>query len=111
MTVIPVTGAVGLFGTKALAAYGIASRLDYIMIPILFGLCTAVLTMVGVNIGAGQVARARRIAWISSGVGLALTGAIGLVVAAFPMLWLSLFSRSRRAQHRSELPAHRGPGL
>ena len=45
LTVILVTGAVGLFGTNALAAYGIASRLDYVMIPILFGLCTAVLTM------------------------------------------------------------------
>ena len=38
LTVILVTGAVGLFGTTALAAYGIASRLDYVMIPILFGL-------------------------------------------------------------------------
>ena len=93
LTVILVTGAVGLFGTKALAAYGIASRLDYIMIPILFGISTAVLTMVGVNIGAGAVARARKIAWISSLVGLALTGTIGLVVAVFPQLWLHLFSR------------------
>jgi putative MATE family efflux protein len=92
LTVILVTGAVGLFGTTALAAYGIASRLDYIMIPILFGLCTAVLTMVGVNIGAGQIARAKRIAWTSSLVGLALTGTIGLLVALFPMLWLHLFS-------------------
>ena len=92
LTVILVTGAVGLFGTTALAAYGIASRLDYVMIPILFGLCTAVLTMVGVNVGAGQIARARRIAWISSVVGLAITGSIGLVVAAFPLIWLHLFS-------------------
>jgi Na+-driven multidrug efflux pump len=48
--------------------------------------------MVGVNIGAGQIARARRIAWISSFVGLVLTGSIGLVVALFPLLWLHLFS-------------------
>jgi putative MATE family efflux protein len=92
LTVILVTAAVGLFGTTALAAYGIASRLDYVMIPILFGLCTAVLTMVGVNIGAGQTARAKRIAWTSSLVGLALTETIGLLVAVFPMLWLHLFS-------------------
>jgi putative MATE family efflux protein len=92
LTVILVTGAVGLFGTTALAAYGIASRLDYVMIPVLFGVCTAVLTMVGVNIGAGQIARARKIAWTSSVVGLALTGTIGLTVAVFPSLWLTLFS-------------------
>src|SRR6266436_735948 len=92
LTVIVVTGAVGLFGTTALAAYGIASRLDYVMIPILFGICTSVLTMVGVNMGAGQVARAKRIARISSFVGAGIAGSIGLIVAIFPMLWLRLFS-------------------
>jgi putative MATE family efflux protein len=92
LTVILVTGAVGLFGTTALAAYGIASRLDYVMIPILFGICTSVLTMVGVNMGAGQAARAKRIAWTSSFVGAGIAGSIGLIVAIFPMLWLHLFS-------------------
>jgi Na+-driven multidrug efflux pump len=92
LTVILVTAAVGLFGTAALAGYGIASRLDYIMIPLLFGVSTATLTMVGVNMGAGQVARARKIAWISGAVGLVLSGTIGLAVAIFPLLWLHLFS-------------------
>ena len=92
LTVILVTAAFGLFGTTALAAYGISSRLDYIMIPLLFGLSTAVLTMVGVNIGAGQIARARKIAWTGGATGLVLTGSIGIVIALFPMLWLHLFS-------------------
>jgi putative MATE family efflux protein len=92
LTVILVTGAVGLFGTTALAGYGIASRLDYIMVPLLFGVGTAALTMVGVNIGAGESARARRIGWISGAMGFLLTGTIGLFVAAFPLLWLHLFS-------------------
>src|SRR5579863_2764768 len=92
LTVILVTGAVGLFGTTALAGYGIASRLDYIMIPLLFGVGTATLTMVGVNIGAGESARARRIGWVSGAMGFLLTGSIGLFVAAFPLLWLHLFS-------------------
>jgi putative MATE family efflux protein len=92
LTVILVTGAVGLFGTSALAGYGIASRLDYIMIPLLFGISTATLTMVGVNMGAGQTARARRIGWISGIVGMVMTGTIGLLVAIFPTTWLNLFS-------------------
>jgi len=92
LTVILVTGAVGLFGTTALAGYGIASRLDYIMIPLLFGVGTAALTMVGVNMGAGQTARARHIGWVGGAVGLLLTGTIGLFVAVFPLLWLHLFS-------------------
>ncbi len=41
LTVVLVTGAVGLYGTKALAGYGIASRLDYLLIPLLFGLGSA----------------------------------------------------------------------
>src|ERR1700733_1781963 len=92
LTVILVTGAVGLFGTTALAGYGISSRLDYIMIPLLFGLGTAALTMVGVNIGAGHTARARHIGWVSGAVGFLLAGTIGLLVAAFPLVWIHLFS-------------------
>jgi putative MATE family efflux protein len=92
LTVIIVTGAVGLFGIHALAGYGIASRLDYIMIPLLFGIGTAVLTMVGVNIGAGNLARAKRIAWIGGLMGAGLTETIGLLAALFPSAWLHLFS-------------------
>ena len=92
LTVILVTGAVGLFGTTALAGYGISSRLDYIMIPLLFGVGTATLTMVGINMGAGETARARKVAWVGGAVGLLFTGAIGLIVAAFPLVWLHLFS-------------------
>lgn len=92
LTVILVTGAVGLFGTSALAGYGIASRLDYIMIPLLFGISTATLTMVGVNMGAGQTARAKRIGWVSGAAGMIMTGSIGLLVAIFPTAWLHLFS-------------------
>src|SRR6202000_973869 len=79
LTVILVTGAVGLFGTKAPAGYGISSRLDYIMIPLLFGISTATLTMVGVNMGAGQVARAKKIAWTGGVAGLVLTGSIRII--------------------------------
>lgn len=93
LTVIVLTGTVGLFGIDAIAGYGAASRLDYLLVPILFGLGSAVLTMVGMSIGAGNVARARRIAWVGAGLGFAVAGAIGLVVAIAPTAWLHLFSR------------------
>jgi Na+-driven multidrug efflux pump len=93
LTVIAVTGAVGLFGIDSLAGYGMASRLDYILIPLLFGLGTAVLAMVGTNTGAGNLDRARRIAWIGTFVGAGFTGSIGFLAALFPTLWLHLFSR------------------
>ena len=53
-TVVMVTGVVGLFGADALAGYGTASRLDYVLVPPLFGLGTAVVTLVGAAIGAGD---------------------------------------------------------
>jgi putative MATE family efflux protein len=92
LCVILVTGAVGLFGTAALAGYGTASRLDYVMIPILFGLSSAVLTMVGINVGAGNGARARHIAWVSALIGVGVTETIGLVAAVAPFLWVGLFT-------------------
>jgi putative MATE family efflux protein len=93
LMVIIVTAAVGHFGTTALAGYGMAARLDYALIPVLFGLGTSVLTMVGINSGAGNLARARRIAWTGVLTGGILMETIGAFVAIFPQLWIGLFSR------------------
>jgi Na+-driven multidrug efflux pump len=92
LTVLLVTGAVGLFGADALAGYGIASRLDYVLIPLLFGLGTAAVTMVGTNVGAGAAARARRIAWTGALLAALVTEAIGCFVALWPTAWLGLFT-------------------
>lgn len=98
LTVILVTAAVGRFGADAIAGYGIASRLDYIQIPLLFGLGTAVVTMVGINIGAGQLARARRIAWTGAAIAFAVTEFIGLAAVIFPHVWIGLFSDDPEVQ-------------
>lgn len=58
LTVVVITGLVGGFGTIALAGYGIGARLEYLQIPLVFGLGSALVTMVGTNIGAGQRRRA-----------------------------------------------------
>ena len=92
LTVALVTGAVGLYGTDAIAGYGIASRLDYLLIPMLFGLGTGVLTMVGTAVGAGDKLRARRVAWIGAAVGGVATGVIGALAAIFSSAWVGLFS-------------------
>jgi putative MATE family efflux protein len=92
LTVALVTGMVGRFGADAVAGYGVASRLDYILIPLTFGLGTAGLTMVGISIGHGDYARARRIAWTGAALATAVTEVIGLAAASFPHAWLGLFS-------------------
>jgi putative MATE family efflux protein len=92
ITVAVITSLVGVFGTGALAGYGIASRLDYLLIPLLFGLGTAVVTMVGTNVGAGNVTRARKIAWTGALLAAGVTELIGLVVALAPQMWMGIFS-------------------
>jgi putative MATE family efflux protein len=92
LTQILLTASVGAFGTAALAGYGMGARLEYLQIPLVFGMGSALVTMVGTNCGAGQRARAQRVAWIGAGVAAAITGSIGLVAALAPGLWLGLFS-------------------
>ncbi|WP_157579844.1 MATE family efflux transporter [Teredinibacter turnerae] len=92
LMVLLVTAAVSTFGVDAIGGYGTASRLDYVLIPVLFGLGTAILTMVGTNVGAGNVARAKRIAWLGTALSMGFTETIGLVVAFWPVLWLGIFS-------------------
>ncbi len=92
-TVVLCTGLVGIFGAAAIAGYGMASRLDYLLIPLLFALGTASVTMVGTNVGAGQLARARRIAWTAAFMSAAATGFIGLCAALAPEVWMRLFSQ------------------
>jgi Na+-driven multidrug efflux pump len=48
--------------------------------------------MVGMAIGAGRVARARRIAWIAGCVSFASVGVIATIIAIFPDLWVNIFT-------------------
>lgn len=86
------TAFVGTFGTAALAGYGVAARLEYILVPIAFGFGTALTAMVATNMGAGQSARAVRVAWVGGAVVAAITGGIGVVTAMAPALWMNLFT-------------------
>ncbi len=92
LTVVLMTGLVGPFGTAALAGYGMGARLEYIQIPLVFGMGSALVAMVGTNVGAGQVARAEHIAGTGAGLAAAVTASIGILAAAFPGAWLGLFT-------------------
>lgn len=90
-TIIMMTGLVSRFGEAALAGYGLGARLEFLMIPVIFGIGAAMTAMVGANIGAGQTARALRVAWTGAGAAAMIVGSIGLLLALFPDLWLGLF--------------------
>jgi len=91
-TLTTITAAVGGFGIFAIAGYGIASRLDGLLIPIMFGFGTAAITVVGTNLGAGNASRARRAAVVNAIFVAALLEALGLVVAIWPGAWMTWFS-------------------
>ena len=66
LTVLILTGLVGRFGPVSLAGYGAASRLEFLLTPLVFGLGSAMVPLVATCVGAGDLTRARRVAWIGA---------------------------------------------
>ena len=86
------TSLVASFGTESLAGFGIGTRLEFLLIPVSFGVGVTCVSMVGMAIGAGNVARARRVSWTGGVYAALLVGTIGLIVAVWPNLWSQLFT-------------------
>ncbi|HWE77397.1 MAG TPA: MATE family efflux transporter, partial [Pseudolabrys sp.] len=91
VTAVVATGLAGVLGPAAVAGYGTGVRLEYLLVPLVFGLGQPVGAMVGTAIGAGRRDRAIRVAWIGAAIAGGLTEAIGLTAASFPTAWLTLF--------------------
>lgn len=92
LTTILVTLLVAGFGVAALAGYGVGSRLEFMLVPLAFGIGSALTTLVGIAAGAGQWQRAVRVAIIGSLMAALLTGTVGVLAAIFPQGWMSIFS-------------------
>lgn len=93
LTVLIFTGLVARLGVLPLAGYSIGQRLEFLLIPIAFGIGMASVPMVGMAIGAGDVARARRVAWTAGAVSAGNLAVIGLLVTLWPDLWAGMFTR------------------
>jgi putative MATE family efflux protein len=92
LTAVILTGFVGRHGAAALAGYGVGLRLELLQIPLVFAVGQAMVVLVGVHIGAGQAARAKRIAWIGAAFAAAFSLVIGVTVALAPLAWMGWFS-------------------
>ena len=105
VTVIIITAMMARLGVDVLAGYGIGARLEFLMIPLIFGIGSASITMVGAHFGAGKYQRGVKIGWISSICAAALAGFMGILLAIFPSLWADLFTdvETVRAACRSYL--------
>jgi putative MATE family efflux protein len=93
------------FGTAVLAGYGIGARLEFMLTSVAFAIGIASVPMVGMAIGAGQIARARRIAWTAGLVSFISVGGVATLIAIFPDLWVNIFTgdASVRAASRQYL--------
>ena len=80
------------FGTAVLAGYGIGARLEFMLTSVAFAFGIGSVPMIGMAIGAGNIARARRIAWTAGAMSFVSVGAMASVIAVFPDLWVTIFT-------------------
>ena len=96
-TILVLTGLVGTFGTEALAGYGIGSRVEFLMIPLIFGIGTAMTSIVGANIGAKNIIRAETVGIYGGTSAGVVSIFIGLILALFPGAWIQFFTDDVKA--------------
>jgi putative MATE family efflux protein len=93
LTLAILTGFVGAHGVAAVAGYGAGSRLEFLLVPISYGIGGPVGILVGTNLGAGNIRRALRVVCVGLLVAGLSTEAIGLAAACWPDIWLEAFSK------------------
>jgi putative MATE family efflux protein len=92
LTIALLTALVGIAGgPDAVAGYGTGARLEFLLIPLAFGLGAPLVALVGTNIGAGQRDRALRVALTGGAVAFVLCETVGVAAAIWPRAWLGLF--------------------
>jgi putative MATE family efflux protein len=92
LTVSIFTHMLASFGTAVLAGYGIGARLEFMLTSVAFSIGIASVPMVGMAIGGSRISRARRIAWTAGSISFVSVGAIAIIIAVFPDLWVDIFT-------------------
>jgi putative MATE family efflux protein len=92
LTFIILTALVVPFGTEATAGYGAAGRLEYLLIPFVFGVGSALVPLVAASDGAGDIGRVRTLTRAGAALGAGGCGLVGGTAALFPWAWMGLFT-------------------
>jgi putative MATE family efflux protein len=103
LTISIFTHMLASFGTEILAGYGIGARLEFLLTSVSFAVGIASVPMIGMSVGAGRIARARRVAWTAGFVSFVAVGSIATLIAIFPDVWVNLFTQDasvRAASHQ-----------
>lgn len=82
---IVLIGIVNQFGTPVVSAYGIGTRIVHLFMLPAMGISTAVTAIVGQNLGAGQIQRARSV--VFKGIRLMLS------IIVLPMILVAIFGK------------------
>ena len=92
VTLMILTGTIARFGGTYLAAYGLGSRLDFLLFSLGFGVAAAGLTLVGMAVGAGRPELVRRYVTQTALVAAAVVAIPAVVVTLRPGLWIGAFT-------------------
>jgi putative MATE family efflux protein len=92
LTFIVLTSLVAPFGAEAIAGYGVGGRLEYLLIPIVFGVGSALVPLVAASDGAGDRDRVRKLTRAGAALGAGACGLVGGAAALFPSAWMGLFT-------------------
>ena len=100
LTISIFTHMLASFGTEILAGYGIGARLEFLLTSVSFAVGIASVPMIGMAIGAGRIARARRIAW-TAGIGFVRLGRRDRDLHRdLPRLWVNIFTNDAERARR-----------
>lgn len=103
LSIVAVSSIINRFGADIVAGFGAASRIEQFAFLPAMSVGFAVSALVGQNLGAGREERVGQVVWWSSALGGGITGIVTLMVLAFPMPILSLFTTDPAVlQHGSE---------
>lgn len=90
--IMVLTGVVARLGTPDLAAYGLGTRLDFLLLSFAFGVSAAVLTLVGMAAGAGRPELVGRYVRAACSLIVGLLIVAGALLWWRPSIWLGIFT-------------------
>jgi Na+-driven multidrug efflux pump len=112
LTTILVTAQIASYGTAAVAAYGISARIEFLLIPLVFGVGSALTALVGRAVGEGDWPTARRIAWTGAFLSVALAAPLALPAGLAPGATARAFTEDPAVVAiATRALAYVGPGL
>ena len=92
VSIMILTGVLARFGEAHLAAYGLGTRLDFLMLTLVYGCGAAVLTLVGLATGARRPERATDYVARAGAMMVAVLAVPSALLCWRPALWLNIFT-------------------